>query len=170
MADGIDIDAEGIGELEAKLEKLAELMLDLRPFWPLVVPLYTRWVGAQFDSGGSYFGEAWQELSPAYAAWKTVNYPGRGILMAEGDLRHAAQTPRREATPHMLVLTIEPFTKARGPGAGREIDPDWFQSGTDRMPARPLLPLAGELAPTQGAEIAEAAELYVADTARRLGL
>lgn len=170
MPEGINIEGGGLASIEERLEKLVEACLDLRPFWPLVIPLYTRWMGEQFDSGGDFFGEHWQPLTPDYAAWKSEHYPGRGLLMAEGDLRHAAQSPAREPLPHMLILRIEPFVKARGPGAGRNIDPAWFQGGTDRMPARPLLPMFGELPATAQGEIGAAAEMYVQDTARRLGL
>lgn len=170
MPDGLNIDGGGLSRIEERLTKLVEACLDLRPFWPMVIPLYGRWMGAQFDTEGDFFGEHWQELSPDYAAWKATNYPSKGLLVAEGDLRHAAQSPAREALPHMLILTIEPFVKARGPGQGRNIDPAWFQDGTTTMPARPLLPIHGELPAETQAEIAGVAEEYVRGTARRLGL
>jgi hypothetical protein len=169
VSDGIRFDTN-LPSIEARLEKLVAAVTDLRPFWPLVVPLYVRWMGQQFDSAGHFFGDGWEPLSADYAAWKSVHYPGRGILMAEGELRRAAQTPRREATPTMLTLSVEPFTKRKGRSRGRTIDPSWFQGGTNRMPARPLLPITGELTPTAAAEVGKAAEFYLADTARRLRL
>jgi hypothetical protein len=170
VPDGLHFDTSGFTELDAKIARLIELVRDLRPFWPLIIPLYVEWEGQQFDSGGEFWGDPWAELTPDYAAWKTEHYPGRGILMAEGDLRHAAQSPRRVATATTLLLTIEPFQKQRGPGAGRRIDPSWFQEGTDTMVARPLLPTSGLLTAAAEAEISEAANRYFQEMMRRVGL
>lgn len=171
MPDGVSVsDGGSLASLEERLEKLVAACLDLRPFWPMVIPLYVRWMGQQFDTGGEFFGEQWAELTPDYAAWKSEHYPTRGILMAGGDLRHAAQNPTRLALPNSLTLTIEPFVKARDPGKGRNIDPAWFQDGTERMVARPLMPIHDELPESAQQEVAGAAEVYIQDTARRLGL
>lgn len=169
MADELTVSASGFDEIEARIEKLVELCADLRLFWPLVVPLYVGWMGSQFDSEGSFFGEQWAPLSDDYAAWKTVNYPTRGILTAEGDLRSAAQSPARFPTATSLTLRIESFEKARGPGKGRTIEPEWFQDGTNNMPARPLLP-DGPIPAAADVELSNAAEFYVTDMVRRLGL
>lgn len=173
---------EGTAEYDAALRRLLELIHDLRPFWPLVVPLFVGWIGKQFEGQGAYFGETWEPLSTQYAAWKMEHYPGKGILSAEGDLRKAATTPERISRPESLVLRIKPYEKtSRSPdltasgrqsrarvGTGKEIDPDWFQSGTDRMPARPLL---GEVLPAEAsAQLREAAEMYLDENARKLGL
>lgn len=180
MADEITL--EGADEYDAKLAKLTELIADLRPFWPLVVPLFIGWIGKQFESEGEFFGQHWAPLTPAYAAWKTENYPGKGILSAEGDLRRAATTPERTVTPQTLVLRIKPYEKterstrttASGArsrarvGTGKEMDPDWFQSGTGRMPARPLL--ADALPPEADAQLRETAEIYIHENALKLGL
>lgn len=184
MDEGTHFDWDGLG-LEERLDRFVAAVTDLRPFWPMVVPLFNRWMKEQFETEGAFFGDHWQELSPSYAAWKSVHYPTKGILMAEGDLRKAATTPSRDAQPHMLTLTIEPYEKtvrvdamsvktrrrsrARR-GTGAEIDPGWFQDGTQRMPARPLLPIHGELPAHAQGEIGDAAEHYLRDTAERLGL
>lgn len=185
MDEGLTLDWDGLTGVEERLAKLVEALIDLRPFWPMVVPLYNRWMKEQFDTEGDFFGDHWQELSPGYAAWKSVHYPTKGLLMAEGDLRKAATTPTRDAQPHMLTLTIEPYEKTtrvdafnvksrqrsrKRRGTGATIDPAWFQTGTDRTPARPLLPITGELPALAQGEIGDAAEAYLHDTARRLGL
>lgn len=154
---------EGTAEYDAALRKLTELILDLRPFWPLVVPIFVGWMGKQFDSEGDFFGQQWAPLSEPYATWKMQHYPGKGILSAEGDLRRAATTPERISRPESLVLRIKPYEKS-----GKAMDPDWFQSGTDRMPARPLL--ADELPLEAQAELREAANYYIDENARKLGL
>jgi hypothetical protein len=56
-----------------------------------------------------------------------AHYPGKGILVATGDMKRAASAPRACVTPTSLTLTID--------------DPklQYHQDGTDRMPARPLV-------------------------------
>lgn len=180
MADEIVL--EGGDEFDAALAKLIELTADLRPFWPIVVPLFVSWIGRQFDTQGSYFGDAWEALTPRYAAWKTEHYPGKGILSAEGDLRKAATSPKREVSSTTLVLRIVPYEKTTRSeaigksgrrsrariGTGKLMDPDWFQSGTGRMVARPLL--AETLPPEAQDELAEAADRYIQETAAKLGI
>jgi hypothetical protein len=68
----------------------------------------------------------------AYAAEKARTHPGRTILIREGNLRRAASEPRREATPRTLTLWIDDENVA-----------GYHQDGTDRMPARPLIPENG---------------------------
>lgn len=161
---------EGLDDGQRKLERLTALLLDLRPFWPVVSKLAVEWIGRQFDSQGSFLlGHRWAPLSTEYAAWKTVNYPGKGILSAEGDLRRAATNPRRIATATTLTLRIEEFTKParRGRLAARRIAPAWFQEGTPQMPPRPLvwdLPAPAEQA------LERAGDAYVEDMLRRIGL
>lgn len=131
-------------------------MLDLRPFWPLVVPAFIRWMGQQFESEGGWGGESWAALSPAYAAWKATHYPGKSILYAEGDMRKAASKPQREATPNTLTLTI--------------VDPkiEFHQGGTDKMPARPVIPDSLPFAADN--ELTDLANLYVRENLVRFGL
>lgn len=149
-------------ELSAReLDVLARFLVDLRSFWPMVSRRVVGWIGRQFDSQGDYWGDPWAPLSPEYAAWKSQAYPGKGILSAEGDLRRAATSPSREVTPRSLTMTIEPYDKS-----GREMDPGWFQEGTDRMPARPLI--GALLTPEMDAELRLAADEYVDDLVRRL--
>lgn len=150
--------------LQRDLERAVLLLNDLRPLWPRVATLAVSWLSRQFDSEGSFFGDPWQPLSPEYAAWKTINFPGKSILSAEGDLRRAATTPTRRSSAHSLTLEIRPYAKK-----GQEVEPGWFQDGTDKMPARPLLfdhVLPGE----PRSELDLVASMYVSDMLKRLGL
>ncbi len=149
------IDMEGLDDYERRLTSFVIQMLDLRPFWPKLVPLFIGWMGKQFETEGAFGGAKWAELSPAYAARKSVLYPGKGILYAEGAMRGAASNPAREVTSGSLTLTIT------DPKAG------YHQTGTTRMPARPLI---FETVPASAeAEIDRAAEDYVEGVARSLG-
>lgn len=148
--------AKGLDEYERKLAQLATAILDLRPFWPRVVPLFIGWMREQFTSEGEWGGDPWEPLTETYAARKEREFPGKGILVATSDLRKAASTPARTAFPNALILTI--------------VDPkvEYHQEGTDDMPARPLVP---EFLPAAAVvELDEAAQLYVDEWIVRLGL
>lgn len=161
--DGWDVDVDDAHK-KAQLRAFASLILDLRPFWPKVIPLFIGWEAEQFASEGAYWGTPWAPLSPAYAARKAITHPGRGLLIADGDLRRGASEPARHATRTSLTLTI----KWRKRGKRRAMDPGWHQYGTQRMPARPLL---GPVLPPQAQEeLDHAAEEYVEEMARRVGL
>lgn len=150
------VEVRGDDEFEKKLAELQVYLRDLRPFWPLLVPLFIGWMGAQFATEGGWGGQAWAPLSPAYAAYKSRVYPGRSILIREGGLRRAASEPRRTVTPRTLTLTID------DPVAG------YHQDGTDKMPARPLIPQS--LPPSATREVEAAATEYVTTLINRLGL
>lgn len=152
----VEIEMRGFTEAERSLRGFAATMLDLRPFWPLVVPLFIRWMAEQFESEGEWGGEGWAPLTADYAAYKATKYPGKSILIASGQLRGAASRPTRLATPSSLTLTIEDRTI------------DYHQDGTDKMPARPVIPDA--LPASAEAELELAAEAYIAEMAHRFGL
>lgn len=190
MSDRIRLDWDGLDEAERAVALLIAGISDLRPFWPRVRRIAISWISRQFDTQGAFFGDPWQPLSPAYLAWKTRVYgSSKRILSADGDLRRAATTPRSIVSPLELILRIEPYTKrtARrssgraGPGVGiragaavstlergsQQVDPDWFQTGTTRMPARPLFADPPALAL---GELDVEAEAYVDELARAAGL
>lgn len=138
------------------LEYLARFLVDLRAFWPLLTTRVIGWISRNFETEGSSWTGGWEPLSVNYAAWKSVQFPGKGILSMYGDLRRAATTPNRTVTPNSLTLTIEGYTHST---TGKELDPGWFQEGTNRMPARPLI---GEmLTPEMEVEVHEAADIYI---------
>jgi hypothetical protein len=149
---------------ERGLQRLGALLLDLRPFWPKVVPIFVGWMRRQFETEGAWAGHPWAPLSPAYAARKARMYgPGKGILVAEGDLRKAASFPIRHATPTSLTLEID-WARYKG----EDVRLSWHQHGTERMPARPLL---FDFVPPEGKmELDEAADEYAEEMIRRAGL
>lgn len=152
MSDEIRYEDHGA---QARIDKLAVFMQDLRPFWPLVVPLVTAWWKLQFESEGAFGGEKWAALSPMYEQRKRMLYPGRKILEATGALRRAASSPSRSVTPTTLTLTID--------------DPkaEFHQQGTSRMPARPLVfgdPLGAEAS----RQLQGVADRYIEDLMKRI--
>lgn len=137
------------------VDRVGALLVDLRPFWPRLVPVFISWMRYQFETEGSFASGGWARLSPNYAAWKAVMYPGKGILIAEGDLRRAASDPKRSVTPTTMTLTIE--------------DPklQYHETGTSNMPARPLL--FGDPLPRAAVDdLDQAAESFIDDWLRRI--
>lgn len=162
MAD-LDLTWEGLSGFEQRLALLRRALRDLRPFWPRVANLEISWISRNFDTEGAFgLGRPWTPLTTEYAAAKAKLYPGKRILSATGALRRAATTPARAATPSQLILEIEPYERD-----GRTIGPDWFQEGTTRMPARPLL---FDLNAVMETELEQAASDYIDEIADSLGL
>lgn len=148
-------------DAQRRLDRIALGLTDLRSFWPIVTRLWISWESRLFDTEGAFAGSRWAPLSASYAAWKALHFPGRPILSATGALRRAATTPRRRATPTMLVLSVEPYSRE-----GRTVQPSWFEEGTSRMPARPIV--FGSPLPAQAsAELEAAADAYVRDLLSR---
>jgi hypothetical protein len=141
-------------DADRMLRQVELLLNDLRPFWPLVVPLATGWWRMQFQTEGGFAGRPWAALSPGYAAWKMLHYPGLPILQLTGDMKRAASKPTRSVTTRSLTLTIEDDKIER------------HQTGTPRMPSRPLI-FGDPLPPVARAELEAAADQYVGDFLRR---
>lgn len=113
-------------------------------------------MGEQFGSSGGWGGEQWAPLSESTILQKAQHGGGSSILIDTGQLRQAASRPTRLATPSSLTLTIEDRTI------------EWHQEGTDRMPARPVIPDA--LPVSAEVELELAADRYVAEMAARFRL
>lgn len=153
MPDGWKIRVDDAAALR-QIRFLETALSDLRPLWPVIVRLYRSWIRQQFETSGAYGGQSWPALSPAYAAWKSVHWPGRGILVASGQMRRAMDNPERRVTPRSLTLTFE-----------SDVLP-FHESGTARMPARPVV-LSSPLPAAAEAELRVAAEVYVRDLLKR---
>lgn len=176
MPEGFFAEIEGLSESERALALLLAGLTDLRPFWPLVVPAFIRWMREQFDSEGAWGGEHWAPLSPDYLAWKMQRYPGKPILQATGDLRRAASEPHRRVTPQFLELIVDDSGYRHGSDSERAVAPyHQFGGGSKeiggsegRPPKREIIP---EILPPEAlADLDRLAEEYVGDLARRVGL
>lgn len=173
---GFFAEAEGLDETERALTLLLAGLTDLRPFWPLVVPVFIRWMREQFESEGDWGGAHWAPLSPDYLAWKMQRYPGKPILQATGDLRQAASRPRRRATARFLELIVDDSEYLHGGSRPRSVGP-YHQFGgggseiggqEGRPPQREIIP---EILPVEAqADLEVLAERYVTELARRVGL
>ena len=45
-----------------------------------------------FETRGGAIGEQWEALDPEYQRWKSMHYPGKGILEASGAMRRSFET------------------------------------------------------------------------------
>ncbi len=86
---------EGHDRLVAAIGAYQTAVKDLRPFFrDVFAPKYFAGVqdlfateGRKRAPSGRFSGGVWPRLSPRYAAWKKVHFPGRKILEREGDLK-----------------------------------------------------------------------------------
>ena len=74
-------------------------------------------------------------MNPQYAAWKARNYPGKGILVRTGAYFEAA------TTPHGAYNVIEIDDNSLTYGVEGLDYPSFHESGTNRLPARPVFAL-----------------------------
>jgi hypothetical protein len=153
---GVTVEVTGDDAYERKLEALRVALSDLRSFWPMLTPIVGGWMATVFETEGAVLGRKWAPLSPSYAREKARRFPGRSILIREGTLRDAASRMSRVATPRTLTMTIDDPVAA------------FHQSGTERMPARPLIPSV--LPPEWERDVDRAATEYVSTLVRDLDL
>jgi hypothetical protein len=114
-------------------ERAGDNLRDLGKYvFPRLIPVIEAAEEAQFDAEGQGPQRgAWAQLSAAYEAWKSANYPGQTILKREGHLYGG------------LTQSSSPFALRRV--TSDELDfgtigveyASWHQTGTGRMTDRP---------------------------------
>ena len=98
-------------------------------------------VGESFASRGRSTGIAWAPLSPAYAAWKNSAYPGRPLLVLTGRMKESFSASSRDLIYNRKQKNYKMLTLGtRVPYAG------YHQSGTSKMPRRPLFVVKQQIA------------------------
>lgn len=80
------LEIAGEVQLDRGIARFSEACDDYRPIWGVIADDFYAEEKAQFRSEGREGGEAWKALSPEYAGWKEVNFPGKRILERTGDL------------------------------------------------------------------------------------
>lgn len=128
---GISLDIDGTRELDRAFNRVNQFISDFRNFWPDVTREIYGIERKQFDTQGAA-GQSgrWAALSPAYAKYKAIKFPGEPILRATGGLEASLTDPQALDAiyrPEKDQLTIG----SKHPGAIHH------QRGTGRMPARP---------------------------------
>ena len=103
--------------------------------WESLAPMVAEAADRIFASEGH---GGWPQLSEAYARWKARNYPGKGILELTGAYRSAAT---QVGAPGNSITTTENSLTYGVEGLDY---PVYHETGTDRMPARPVFDLLAE--------------------------
>ena len=112
---------DALSDFSPALEKIADDFLELE--------------ASQFASEGKTGSGGWKALSPDYAAWKAINYPGAKILERDGWLRDSLTV--KDAP--FQVREISPTEAVLGTSVSYGI---FHQTGTRKMPARPPIELS----------------------------
>lgn len=117
-----------------RFDRFVSDLTDLSPAFDQMAEEFYDWEEQAFDSAGASAGAGWRPLSPRYASWKAKNYPGRGVLERELNLRRSLTGPSGPRAVHSIG--------SRRMEIGTEVPYAVFhQEGTGRMPARPVIRL-----------------------------
>lgn len=122
---------EGAASASQRLERYGESIGSLWRVWDDIAAAFRRLEVLWFQTHGQ---GSWPELSPKYAAWKAVVYPGRPLMVREGELRDS--------------LTVDGVI-SRSAGSlmlGTDVDHAKYHLGT-RDPVAPLEMLEDMIAP-----------------------
>jgi phage gpG-like protein len=87
MPISLSFDFYGDVQIDRTLERFSDAVEDARPAWEAIADRFAHVERRQFGTEGRHASGGWAPLSPRYAAWKARHYPGRPILVREGDLR-----------------------------------------------------------------------------------
>jgi hypothetical protein len=149
-------------EFHFQLSRFGEGISDFSPLFAETGQLFKADMAAQFVTQGETSGDEWAPLSPAYAAWKAKKFPGRTIGWLTGALMQS-MTGGAGYTEIITPLTAE-FGEADGAAATAYAH--YFDEGTDKMPARPVL----RFGPAWGVAFQHAAATWVREEAHHSGL
>ena len=86
---GFTLTVAGEKQLDLRLGLLRTNVTDLTDLWPFVDEYLCYIEAEQFERQGARGGGGfeWAALKPGYALWKHIHYPGKPILVREGDLK-----------------------------------------------------------------------------------
>lgn len=123
---------EGVEVLNRAFNRIEEHISDFRSLWPNVATEIYTINAEQLDSEGSKGASGrYSALSPAYARFKAIQFPGQPILQATGalyasltdpDAPDAIYEPRKD---ELVIGTKVPYGRAH-------------QLGLGSLPARPI--------------------------------
>lgn len=123
---------DGSEVLNRAFNRVEEFISDFRPLWPSVAGEIYTINAEQFESEGAAGASGrWQALSPAYAKYKAVTFPGQPILQAEGHMIASLTDPEapdaifRPLPDELVIGTRDPKARAHHLGLGH-------------LPARPI--------------------------------
>lgn len=125
------------GEVFARrFTRFVSEITDLSDLWELMARDLEATVADAFRTEGSSGGSKWAPLSEAYREQKARAYPGRGILERTRALMRSFE---RGGAGNVLRIAPRALVWGSSVDYGR-----YHQSGTSRMPARPIIRLTTE--------------------------
>lgn len=149
MAAVFQLEVDGAKEIAFAVSRFSDAIQDYRPAWEETADYLGQVTERRFDQ----HGPGWAPLSPAYAAWKSANYPGRGILVRTGRMRASMGDVQRISPMSLEWGTSVPYAV-------------FHQRGTRKMPQRKVI----QLEPDDARYIHRVMQRYIAKKARELGL
>lgn len=128
-------EVDGIETLNRSFNRVEQYISDFRSIWPAVAQEFYAVEKLQFDSQGAHGSSGkWAPLSPVYAKYKAIAFPGAPILQRERSLYESLTSP--DAPDSIFRMTEDELTI----GTQRE-GAQAHQRGSGRMPARPPIAL-----------------------------
>jgi phage gpG-like protein len=154
------LDIAGEVQMDRGISRFADGLADYAPLWPIIEGDFYSLEERQFATTGAEGGDAWQDLSAAYEAWKTVHYPGKPILERSGALVRSLtdpndpQTVRIEERKTLTLGTRVPYAIYHQSIAPRK-----------RLPRRPEIMLTEAFKRT----VMHHVQVYLVEMASKLG-
>jgi phage gpG-like protein len=130
------VKVSGNENILANLTGIVARSKDLRIPFNAFRPVWINAIQEAWDSGGEPV--PWPALSPAYAAWKQSAYPGKPIMRLT-DRLYDSLTSQTSDT----IWFVGPKSMQLGTRVPYFI---YHQTGTNKMPARPVLTLPAHAA------------------------
>lgn len=150
---------DGVPEFDRAFNRIGQIISDFRSIWPEVAQAFYRIEVEQFESEGTRGASGrFTALSPAYAKFKAVKFPGKTILRATDTLFDSLTNPNAPGSvfrPEQSQLTL-----------GTSVPYGVFhQRGTRRMPRRPPISMSED----QKRQIQKAIQIGLVQFMRRQG-
>jgi phage gpG-like protein len=125
---GVGIEADGVEQVSTNLKEFGDRATDAKPAMQKVRSIMEEGIARNFETSGSYLGEAWAPLAPGTLARKARLGQGSRILVAtdamgealtggRGRRGSATKTMARAGTNVWYSVFAQAGTKGAGHGA-----------------------------------------------------
>ena len=129
-------EVDGVEAMNRAFNRTEGFVVDMRNFAAGLSAEFYKAETEQFESEGQRGASGkWAPLQPAYAKYKAINFPGKGILQREGTLK-ASLTSREAFDAIFTVSRDEIVLGTKVPYAMAH------QRGRGRLRARPVISLS----------------------------
>jgi phage gpG-like protein len=108
MAQRFRLEIGGKVEFDRTFIRIKENIADLSPEWEAAFEAFQTIEAQQFDTEGKAGATGkWKELSPDYASWKELYYPGAKILERTGRLVESLTATTSDTVKNIGKLSAE---------------------------------------------------------------